>query len=130
MNSATYRVLRMSLGLTPEDVAKHLGVRPVSAQRWESSHQPPGIASEYVTGLYERYQQIIDEVLAGVDELEAGYGQAESVDLAVYGSAETARRVLGDDMTVRQHTALVGHILFALGDLDRARLFFVPEEET
>ncbi|WGH93889.1 hypothetical protein QDX21_03560 [Auritidibacter ignavus] len=128
MSPAKYKIIRIALGLAPEDVAEKFGVQVRSAKRWETVNEPPAPVVEWVTGLYERYQQVIEQTLENVDMMESEHGLTEVYELSVYESEDSLRRAMGDDMTLRMHNTLVGHIVMAFGDLDAVNVGYVPEE--
>ncbi|MGP5558844.1 Aca2/YdiL-like domain-containing protein [Corynebacterium flavescens] len=109
MNSAEFRVLRTSLGLTCHDVATANEVALRTAQRWESTHQPPADVQAWILDKWETVATRVGEVL---DLAEAG----EMMHLVSYRDDATAFQKQG--MSASEHAALIGHICMALTQCD------------
>ncbi|MDK4337429.1 hypothetical protein [Corynebacterium accolens] len=109
MTPAEFRVLRSSLGLSAQDVARANEVALRTAQRWEVSHDPPADVQAW---LLDKWALVADRVGDVIDLAERG----EPIRLISYRDDATAFERQG--MSASEHTALLGHICMALEQCD------------
>lgn len=113
MTPAEFRVKRRALGLTAHDVAAACDVAERTAQRWETTHQPPVDACVWLESKWTAAASMIDDAIQLAESIEP-----EPARLIAYRCEEAARAYQG--MTAREHTAVLGHIamLLTMGDFD------------
>ena len=63
VNTATWKTLRETLGMTAQQVSDALGVNLRTAQRWEGSNDPPASAAEWIEGIRREYGRRIDAMV-------------------------------------------------------------------
>ena len=113
MTPAEFRIKRRALGLTTLDVSRACDVAERTAQRWESTHEPPVDACVWLEEKWTAAASAVDQAMQLAEEVEP-----EPVSLIAYRRDEDAQARQG--MTAREHAALLGHItmLLTLGDFD------------
>lgn len=113
MTPAEFRIKRRALGLTYQDVAAACDVAERTAQRWESTHEPPADACVWLEEKWTAAASAVDQAMQLAEEMEP-----EPVTLIAYRRDKDAQARQG--MTAREHAALLGHItmLLTLGDFD------------
>ena len=67
MESSEFRVLRIALGLSAQDVANACYVNVRTAQRWETVNKPPADAAEWISGKWEKMDERADDLIAEVE---------------------------------------------------------------
>lgn len=107
VNTATWKTLRETLGMTAQQVSDALGVNLRTAQRWEGSNDPPASAAEWIEGIRREYGRRIDAMV------EDARQQGGPVILRRYRTSEQARAA-GEALPVEMHAALVGLALEVL----------------
>lgn len=107
VNTATWKTLRETLGMTAQQVSDELGVNLRTAQRWEGRNDPPAFAAEWIEGIWREYGRRIDAMV------EDARQQDGPVKLRRYRTSEQARAA-GEALPVEMHAALVGLALEAL----------------
>lgn len=113
MTPAEFRIKRRALGLTTHDVAVACDVAERTAQRWETTHQPPVDACVWLESKWTSAASAIDAAIQLAEEVEP-----EPARLIAYRRDEDALARQG--MSAREHSALLGHIsmLLTMGDFD------------
>ena len=113
MTPAEFRVKRRSLGLTTLDVSQACDVAERTAQRWESTHEPPVDACVWLEDKWTTAAHAVEQAMQLAEEAEP-----EPVYLIAYRRDEDAQ--IHQSMTAREHAALLGHVtmLLTLGDFD------------
>lgn len=99
MESSKFRVMRIALGLSAQDVANACDVNVRTAQRWETVNKPPADAAEWISVKWENMVELAGDLIA---EVERG----------------GALPYFYDDAACREHTglgafeyqALLGHV--------------------
>ncbi|WP_411708623.1 helix-turn-helix domain-containing protein [Corynebacterium sp. LaCa116] len=109
MTPNEFRILRTSMGLTSQDVADACNVSIRTAQRWESTHQPPLDAGVWLQDQWVRFADCIDQALQIAEKAEEEGRPIALTDV-----------VTGEGLSRHEHTALMGHICMAytLADFD------------
>ena len=109
MTPNEFRILRTSMGLTSQEVANACDVNIRTAQRWETTHQPPLDAGVWLQDRWVQFADYIDQALQIAEKYEQ---QGKPVTFP-RGFAE-------DKLSPSEHTALMGHICMAytLADFD------------
>lgn len=107
VNTATWKTLRETLGMTAQQVSDALGVNLRTAQRWEGSNDPPAFAVEWIERIWREYGRRIDAMV------EDARQQGGPVTLRRYRTSELAQAA-GEALPVEMHAALVGLALEAL----------------
>ncbi|MFC2623733.1 MAG: helix-turn-helix domain-containing protein [Propionibacterium acidifaciens] len=107
VNSATWKTLRETLGMTAQQIADALGVNLRTAQRWEGRNDPPAFAAEWIEGIWREYGRRIDVIVEGARQ------QDGPVILRRYRTSAQAQAA-GEALPVEMHAALVGLALEAL----------------
>ena len=103
MNSATFKVLRKTLGLSHDDVANAFGLSSTrTVQRWESTKIPPENVVEWMHELWDRRMQ---QVAVHVQLLENG---TASKDLMRWWRWRECREQL--DMSLDEQDAYLGMV--------------------
>lgn len=122
MTPAEFRTKRRALGLTTLDVSRACDVAERTAQRWESTHEPPVDACVWLEEKWTAAASAVDRAMQLAEEVEP-----EPVTLIAYRRDEDAQGKQG--MTAREHSALLGHItmLLTLGDFDYQVVDYVGE---
>lgn len=122
MTPAEFRTKRRTLGLTILDVSHACDVAERTAQRWESTHEPPADACVWLEDKWTTAASAIDQAMQLAEEMEP-----EPVTLIAYRRDEDAQDRQG--MTAREHAALLGHItmLLTLGDFDYQVIDYMGE---
>lgn len=118
MNSAEFKMIRRLLGVTADEVAEACNVALRTARRWESTHQPPADAVEWMQAQLAHAQATVDQTLAQfAAEAESPDGD-HSPTLLLYRTDEAAQRELGPEMSKEQHAAIMGLVKFFGADLN------------
>lgn len=109
MTPNEFRILRTSMGLTAQDVADACDVSIRTAQRWESTHQPPLDAGVWLQDKWVRFADCIDQAIQIAEQAEE---EGKPVVLT--------NAITGEGLSRSEHTALMGHICMAytLADFD------------
>lgn len=109
MTPNEFRILRTSMGLTSQEVANACDVNLRTAQRWETTHQPPLDAGVWLQDKWTRFADCIDQALQIAEKAEDEGKPIVLTDV-----------VTGDGLSRPEHTALMGHICMAytLADFD------------
>ena len=109
MTPNEFRILRTSMGLTSQDVADACDVNIRTAQRWESTHQPPLDAGMWLQNKWVRFADCIDQAVQIAEKAEA---EGRPIVLT--------EAVTGEGLGRHEHTALLGHICMAytMADFD------------
>lgn len=109
MTPNEFRILRTSMGLTSQDVADACEVNIRTAQRWESTHQPPADAQAWILNKWDLIAKRVSEVVELADS-------GEPIRLISYRDDATAFERQG--MSANEHAALLGHICMSLTQCD------------
>ena len=109
MTPNEFRILRTSMGLTAQDVADACDVSIRTAQRWESTHQPPLDAGVWLQDRWVRFADCIDQAMQIAEKAEE---EGKKVTLT--------NELAGENLSRSEHTALMGHICMAytMADFD------------
>lgn len=109
MTPNEFRILRTSMGLTSQDVANACDVNIRTAQRWETTHQPPLDAGVWLQDKWVRFADCIDQALQIAEQAEAEGRPIVLTDV-----------VTGEGLSRSEHTALMGHIhmAYTMADFD------------
>lgn len=109
MTPTEFRILRTSMGLTSQDVADACDVNIRTAQRWETTHQPPLDAGVWLQDKWVRFAGCIDQAMQIAEKAEE---EGKPISLT--------NVVTGEGLSRSEHTALIGHICmaFTLADFD------------
>ena len=102
MTPNEFRILLTSMGLTAQDVADACDVSIRTAQRWETSHQPPLDAGVWLQDKWMRFADCIDQAMQVAEKAE---DEGKPVVLT--------NAITGDGLSRSEHTALLGHIHMA-----------------
>lgn len=113
MDPALFKTLREALGLTPHEVAKRLGVNIRTAQRWETTNTPTPEAVAFIVQRWGTYAFRVNQVMEYMEEMIEEHGEPQAVTMARYRDDAQAA-LAGEDMTAKEHAALLGHIVMAL----------------
>ena len=86
MTKADFRATRETIGLTQGDVAKALGVSLRTVKRWEHPdwQEPPEDAWEWLLGMLERHDALVDEAVDRALAIAAKRGAPEVVAITYY----------------------------------------------
>lgn len=118
MNSAEFKMIRRLLGITADEVAAACNVALRTARRWESTHQPPPDAVEWMQEKLAQAQTMVDQTLAELAaEADTAHGD-HSPTLLLYRTDEAAQHELGPETSKEQHAAIMGLVAFSGGDLN------------
>lgn len=113
MNPAKFHLMRTHLGLTTQDIAESLGVHLRTVQRWESTHNPPEKAAEWITDKWDRARRDVDDVIAFIDEQQAQQnGPPQALDLTIPRASDSVRPVAAEERTPGEQRALNAMIAF------------------
>lgn len=109
MTPFEFRVLRISLGLTAQDIATVHEVALRTAQRWESTHQPPADAQAWILDRWAHFADIVGDFVERADS-------GERIELVACRDDDAAFERYG--MSADESTALLGHVAMALTQCD------------
>lgn len=124
MNPATFKSLREAIGLSAQDVADLSGVALRTAQRWETSHEPPADAIAGLLDLVERFNDTLDLTLEAVED-ETG----APVDIVRYVNEASYLRAHPDGLPWRVHSQIVSTaVLLLSGEGREVTVHFAPVE--
>lgn len=114
MSPGEYKVLRKTLGMTSEWVAKQCGVNLRTAQRWEASITPPRDAIELLEFWAKRFRQYLEMVERNLNTLTEEHGEPRAVNLTRYRTDESLRVAHPGAWINSMHDAAIGHIALSL----------------
>lgn len=103
MESSEFRVLRIALGLSAQDVANACDVNIRTAQRWETVNKPPADAAEWISGKWEKMVERADDLIAEVER--------SGVLPYFYDNARCRERM---GMRALEYQTLLGHVKMVL----------------
>ena len=110
MESGEFRVLRIALGLSAQDVANACEVNIRTAQRWEAVNKPPADAAEWISDKWGEMVERADGLIAEVER--------SGVLPYFYDDARCRERT---GMGAFEYHALLGHVGV---ELDRRGVVF------
>lgn len=129
MDPALFKTLREALGLTPHKVAQRLGVNIRTAQRWETTNTPTPEAVAFIVQRWATYTARVNQVMDYMDKMHEEQGEYPPLTMTRYRTDKQAAQA-GEDMTAKEHGALLGHMVMALTCKGlAAEVTYKPSEE-
>lgn len=129
MTPATFKSLREGLGLTSQDVADQAGVNLRTAQRWESTHEPPSDVQEWVINLTERFTDTREMVMDAAQEALESVGDDTPIMLTRFRTKESYLRAHPDGLPHTVHSALISSLAVEIaGEGLDVEVSYAPEE--
>ena len=85
MNSAKFKTIRQSIGLSTESLGEILGVQPRSVQRWESGqHEAPAFAVAKILELHKIFLNMTNFQIDHIQKAIKKHGVPENIVLVRY----------------------------------------------
>ena len=112
MNSAEFKTIRESLGLTPQWVAHETAVKLITVQHWETGRERvPNEVAELLESIDKNFDFVVSQAIAKIDEL-INQGSVPEIALIRYRSDDDLWRFQPDmkPLPASSHAAMLARL--------------------
>lgn len=111
MTPQEFRLKKIMMGITTNEIARRFSVNPSSVNRWQNNYEAPSEIQEW---LDEKWETFLQRVAEGVNLVESTGGGAP---LLLYRDEVLAQQRQGMSVFEHQHLAAAIYMLCEMSDL-------------